>query len=310
MKKINLLICAAVIVLSTTVVFAQKQKKIKPVVKSKPVAISKPIVFAVLSDGTTLEPIGVIDKGKLTSTTAGDDEGKLLSSFVNSYYKPKSTYNLIFGAASNGNVTVKSASAKSDCAKNQAEIITQSNKAKLKGFVMGLATNVKTGNTSSGLRRLPTATERAEIEMLVRAELGKQGVAANTVKNLKYYNLTALDVDSDGKPEMVGSFWTETSDKERNLVFFIADKNSSGKYEFGYSEYKKVTPDQVMSGKLKDLDELGGELLLDALEYDGDTTAEVFTIARAFEGNNFYVYSRRAGKWSRVFEGYNYHCAY
>jgi hypothetical protein len=65
-----------------------------------------------------------------------------------------------------------------------------------------------------------------------------------------------------------------------------------------------------MSGDLKDLDKLGGELLLDALEYNGDSTAEIFTINKAFEGNNFQVYSRQNGKWIKVFEGYNYHCAY
>jgi hypothetical protein len=160
------------------------------------------------------------------------------------------------------------------------------------------------------VRRLPSAAERAEIESLARAEFTKQGVSANAVKNIKYYNLTALDVDNDGKAEMVGSCWTETSAKERNLLFFIADKNSSGKYKFVYSEYEKVTPDKVMSGELKDLDELGGELLLDVLEYNGDKTAEIFTINKAFEGNNFNVYSRQSGKWTKVFEGYNYHCAY
>ena len=145
---------------------------------------------------------------------------------------------------------------------------------------------------------------------MVRAEFAKQKVSANAVKNLHYYNLTAIDVDNDGKAEMVGSYWVESSAKERNLLFFIADKNSDGKYICGYSDYAKVTPDEVMSGELKDLDELGGELLLDSLEYNGDTTAEIFTISKAFEGNNFHVYSRRDGKWTRVFEGYNYHCAF
>jgi hypothetical protein len=175
---------------------------------------------------------------------------------------------------------------------------------------MALATSEAPQKTASGVRRLPTPTERAEIETLVRAELVKQGVSANAAKNLKYYNLTALDVDADGAAEMVGSFWTETSAKERNLLFFIAEKDDGGKYKFGYSDYKKVTSDDVMSGDLKDLDELGGELLLDALEYTGDSTAEIFTINKAFEGNNFQVYSRRGAKWTKVFEGYNYHCAY
>lgn len=296
---------AVCLIITISIAAAAAQKK-RPAVKSKP----KPIIFAVLNDGQTLEPIGEIDKGELTATVNGGDEPKILTSFTNTYYKPKAVYNLIFGGAKNGAVTVVSSSAKSDCAKNMATVTTQSVKAKLKGFVMALATGETPLKTASGVRRLPTAAERFAIETLVRAELLKQGVSTAAVKNLKYYNLTALDVDSDGKAEMVGSFWAETSAKERNLLFFIAEKDAGDKYEFGYSDYAKVTPENLMSGEMKDLDELGGELLLDALEYNGDTTAEIFTIKRAFEGNNFQVYSRQDGKWTKVFEGYNYHCAY
>ncbi len=282
------------------------QRKRSPA-KPKP----KSVIFAVLNDGQTLEPIAAIEKGKLVASVGGDSEPKPLTSFVNTYYKPQTTYNLIFGGAMNGKVTIKSSSPNSDCGKNLATVTTQSAKAKLKGMVMGLATNETTLKPAKGVRRLPTATERSEIESLVRAEFTKQNVSANALKKLRYYNLTTLDVDDDGEAEMVGSFWVESSAKERNLLFFIADKDSGGKYKFGFSEYKKVTPEEVMSGDLKDLDTgIGSELLLDALEYNGDTTAEIFTINKAFEGNNFHVYSRQDGKWTRVFENYNYHCAY
>ena len=304
MKKLNLLnllTCAALTFSFVHTNFGQRRAAAK--------AQPKPIVFAVLNDGKTLEPIGFIDKGELVETSGAGDESQT-KAFVAGYYKPKTNYNLIFGSGVAGTVAVKSSNANSECAKNQAEIAAQSPKAKLKGFVMALATNEKTTKRAAGVRRLPTPTERAEIERLVRAEFVKQGVSASAAKNLKYYNLTALDVDDDGKPEMVGSFWIESSAAERNMLFFIADADAGGKYKFGYSEYEKVTPDDIMSGELKDLDEMGGELLLDALEYNGDKNAEIFTIARAFEGNNFHVYSRRNGKWTRVFEGYNYHCAY
>ena len=302
-KITRIFVCFLTLTLCVSAAVAQKKR---PAVKSKP----KPIIFAVLNDGTTLEPIGAIDKGELIATANGGDEPKTLTSFTNNYYKPKTVYNLIFGGAKNGSVTVASNDPKSDCGKNIATVTTQSPKAKLKGYVMALATSETPAKTASGVRRLPTATERAEIETIVRAELIKQGVSTNAAKNLKYYNLTALDVDADGKAELVGSYWAETSAKERNLLFFIAEKSAGGKYELGFSNYSKVTPAEIMSGEMKDLDELGGELLLDTLEYNGDSTAEIFTINRAFEGNNFQVYSRQEGKWTKVFEGYNYHCAY
>ena len=260
--------------------FAQKQ--------TKPSAKPKPVVFAVLNDGQTLEPIGEIDKGELVETTNGGSEPKELKQFVGNYYKPNTKYNLIFGGKSNGTVTVKSSSPESDCAKNQATVTTQSARTKLKGFVMGLATNASVEKTAAGIRRMPTAAERAEIESLVRAEFIKQGVSSNAAKKLNFHNLTALDVNNDGKAELVGSSWVDSSAKEKNLLFFIAEMNG-GKYSFGYSNYTKVTPDDLMSGaELKVLDEgVGNELLLDSFEYNGDKSAEIFTVTQSFEGNNF-----------------------
>jgi hypothetical protein len=307
MEKTNFLVSAIyclIIFLAVSVSFGQRRTTAKPAPQPKT------IVFAVLNDGQTLEPIGLIDKGELTETAGGMDEPKILTAFANIYYKPKTTYNFIFGGAPGGTVTVKSSNTKAECGKSLAQISTVSSKAKIKGLVMGLATNGKTARATS-YRRMPTFPERAEIEALVRAEFTKQGVSANAVKNMDYHNLTALDVDSDGKAELVGTFWAENSDKERNLLFFIAEKDTSGKYVFGHSEYNKVTPDDVMSGDLNDLkDGRGHELLLDVFEFDGDKTAEIFTITQAFEGNNFRVYSKRDGKWMRIFEGYNYHCAF
>jgi hypothetical protein len=280
-------------------------------VKNKPAAKPKTIVFAVLDDGKSIEPIGEINKGELVNAINGEDEAQSLVSFSRIYYKPKTVLNLIFGAAKNGTVTVQSSDPKSECGKYAAAVTSFSAKAKLKGLVMGLATNQMPAKSASGVRRLPTAAERAEIETLVRFEFNKQKVSADAVKNMKYHNLTAVDVDNDGTAEMVGTFWAENSTDERNLLFFIAEKTKNGKYNFGYSEYKKVGKEDVMSGEVKDLDVgIGHELLLDALEYDGDTTAEIFTLNKAFEGYNYHVYSRRDGKWTRVYETYNYHCAF
>ena len=96
MKKIfpyNILTVFLLISCLFSAVSAQKRRpsrnqKVKP----------QEIVFAVLNDGKTLEPIGVIDKGNLEATTGGDAEPKTLNAFVKSYYAPKTTYKLIFGA--------------------------------------------------------------------------------------------------------------------------------------------------------------------------------------------------------------------
>lgn len=308
MKKINsykFLIGFSIVLILASPGLAQRKRPVRQTVKPLP------IVFAVINDGQTLEPIGTIDKGTLEATATGDGDPKALNALAKNYYQPKTVYKLIFGAANAGTVTVKSFDTKAECSKNMAQATTQSLKAKLKGLVMGLATNAPVDKTASGTRRLPTAAERAEIETLVRAEFIKQNIAASALKNLRYHNLTALDIDNDKRIEMIGSFWVEASPTSRALLFFIADKNAGGKYSFGYSEFKAVKQDDVMSGDIKDIDTgIYNELLLDALEYNGDNSAEIFTVVQSFEGSGFNVYSRNDGKWTRVFEGSNYHCAY
>ncbi len=269
----------------------------------------KPIIFAVLNDGRALEPIIQVEKGKIVELESNAENG--WKDFAKIYYKPRATYNLIFGGNASGKVTVVKSAPESDCAANMAEATTASPKAKLKGLLMALATDVPIKKKGLGTRRVPTLAERTEIEKLVRDEMTKQKVSAANLKGLRYHNLTALDVDNDKKAEFVGSYWLPTTKTERALLFFIAEKGADGKYVLSHSEFKLIKQDDVMSGDITDLDKgIYHELLLDAFDIEGDGTAEIFTIGQAFEGNNFQIYKRDTGKWTMAKEVYNYHCGY
>ncbi|MDQ3374569.1 MAG: hypothetical protein M3521_11865, partial [Acidobacteriota bacterium] len=143
------LICVALSVLVVSVTFSQKRAQSK---QTK----ANPIVFAVLNDGQTLEPIANIENGKLVEKGSSDDAENALKEFVKTYYKPKTNYDLIFGGGVAGKVLVGKPNSNSDCAANLADITTTSAKAKLKGLIMGLATNSKSKKPGSGVRRLPT----------------------------------------------------------------------------------------------------------------------------------------------------------
>lgn len=269
---------------------------------------ARPIVFAVLNDGKALEPIAYIDKGKLAKPVDGGDDQKLIVAFNKAYYKPGTVYRLIFGSAEAGTVKVKSSDANAECSRNMGTVTTTSSKANLKGLIMGLATNAAPKNTNAVYRRKPTAAEKTEIEALVREQFLKQKL---TAKMLHYQNLTALDVDNDGKAEFVGSYWIEIDKLTRGLLFFIAAKGSNGKYAVGHSEYRSVDQANVMSGDIKNVDEgVYHELLLDAFDYDGDGVAEIFTYTQSFEGAGFNAYKRAGSKWNQAFDGSNYHCGY
>lgn len=268
----------------------------------------KPIIFAVLNDGKTLEPIAYVNKGKLQEPVNGSDEENLIVAFNKAYYKAGTVYKLIFGGSNAGTVTVRSSNAKADCSRNMAEATTRATKTPLAGLVMGLATNVPIKTASASYRRRPTAAEKDEIDALARAEFLRQKLTPGT---LRYHNLTALDLDRDGKTEFVGSYWVEIDKLTRGLLFFIAAKGSNGKYALGYKEYRSIDQANVMSGEIKDVDDgVYHELLLDAFDHDGDGTSEVFTYVQSFEGAGFNVYRKSGGKWTQSYSNSNYHCGY
>lgn len=296
--KITLLIALAG--LCSNVGFAQKAR-------SKPALKPKPVILAVIYDGSGVEPIAAIEDGKLVTVSEEDsNKSKPLSDI---YYKPNSKYGLIFGGVPSGTVTIKSSNVGKECGGVSAEASVQSAKAKLSGFLMALATNFKP-KSETGYRRKPTSAERAEIEALVRAEYAKRQVSAAALKTLHSYNLTALDVDNDGTAEFVGSYWVAPKADERDQLFFIAEIGDSGKYSFTLTDFAAIGPDDLMSGNVKDLDTMGGELLLDVLDYDSDDVSEIFTIGKGFEGNNYYAYKRVDGSWTKVYETYDYRCGY
>jgi hypothetical protein len=272
-------------------------------------AVPRPIIFAVLNDGKTLEPVGYVSKNKLAEPVNGSDANNLITAFNKTYYKPGTVYRLIWGGSNVGTVKVKSSDPKAECSKNTADSTTSSAKVTLKGMVMGLATNATSKATNASSRRKPTAAEKNEMDVLARAEFLKEKI---TAKTLRYQNLTALDVDNDGKAEFIASYWVDIDKLTRGLLFFIASKGSNNKYSVGYKEYRSVDQASMMSGSdIKAVDEgVYHELLLDAFDYDNDGTAEVFTTQSGLEGSGFFAYKRNGSKWTRAYEFNNYHCGF
>lgn len=268
----------------------------------------KPVIFAVINDGKTIEPIAYVENGKLSDAVTGSDNVNVLTAFSNNYYGAKASYRLIFGGANAGTIAVKSSDPKADCSSTMATVETTTTKTPLSGHRMALATNAVAKKQGSGVRRLPTWPERNEIDLLVRAEFAENGV---DVKKLDYHNLTALDVDGDKKAELVGSFWAESDAKSRTLLFFIAERGTDGKLKLTHTDLRVIKQDEVMNGEISTLDEgVYHELLLDVYDYDGDGVAEIFTYMKSFEGAGFTAYKRSAGKWTKAFEASNYHCAF
>ena len=271
----------------------------------------KPVIFAVTYNGSTIEPIAYIENRNLTSVEGGDGPEQSPVSILDVYFKPRTTYSLIFGGAPVGEVQVKRTHPPGECSGNSTDVSVKANGATLKGFVMALATNSGSKLPSAGYRRRPTQAERSEIEGLVRAEFVKQKAPVNSIGHLRSHNLTAVDVDRDGIAEFIGSYWIAPNKAECRLLFFIAEKVKTGKYYLPLKEHEVYKATDIMSGDSADLDEgVYHELLLDVFDYDGDGVSEIFTTTQAFEGRNFHVYRRDGVQWVKSFETYNYRCGY
>ena len=302
MKMRNNLTVIGLTLLLATFGFSQK-------VDTKKVVNPKAI-FAVLNDGKTLEPIAFIEKGKLKEIhDAGTPEKPF--DFVTAFYKPKNKLNLIFAGSNAGTTSIVKDFKDSDCAGNQAEISIVSAKVKPKGNLMALATDAIVKSNAKLSRKMPTAVERKDINELVVQEMKAKNVPVKNAGELRYHNLTKLDVDGDGAAEFVGTYWYNTAAKKRSLLFFIAETDANGVISISFTKFQEIDQENVMSGDIKDVDNgIYHELLLDMLDYDSDGQSEIFSIASGFEGSNFNAYKRVAGKWTQVLETSNYHCGY
>jgi hypothetical protein len=272
---------------------------------------SKPIIFAVINDGKTIEPIAHIENNKLVKTVTGDMAQTDKKTFNELYYNDKSKYKLIFSGLNSGVVTVKSSDYNADCSSNMAAVEVESKSAKLNGFVMGLATDLRTNKTASGVRRRPDSQERSVFNRMLRAELSKQKVTKQQLKSLKYHNFTAIDVDNSGNVELVGTYWVDLSATERGLMFLIVDFKKGGKSSVTLSKYSTIKQKDVMNEEINTIDEgIYHELLLDYFDYDNDGVGEIFTMVQGFEGSNFNVYKRQKNQWVLAHEFSNYHCGF
>src|SRR5688572_902906 len=186
-----------------------------------PPAKPRPVVFAILEQGTRIEPICVVIDGSLVEPAG--DEVLVGQDMASLYYKPKTSYPIIFGGAASGSVSVVKSNIGQECGGNSATTVAKLGKAKLTGMVMAIATDLRPAKAAETFRRRPTAAERTAIEEIVRKEFEENGASAAAVKSLRYHNLTAVDLDADDLPEFIGSYWIAPSATERRLLFFIAD---------------------------------------------------------------------------------------
>ena len=110
---------------------------------------------------------------------------------------------------------------------------------------------------------------------LARAAYAKNGVAASLVKKMEVGNLTATDLDRDGKAELVGSFRVRRGagdDFSAHTLFMIFEP-----------EGMCFKPALVWFHKAGEEGSEEGRDLIDQLDIDGDGVAEVVVAGSYYE---------------------------
>jgi hypothetical protein len=282
-------------------------------------AQQKAVVFAVYGAGSAgasarMEPILIVEGGRFKEPVSGASEGNELTRFANDYYRKGQKYRVLFGGAEAGAATVLKSTRDEECFRTGSEITLRAD-ARLNRNVMALATD------SAGLglaaaersRRTPTASERTQVLELARSTYRQKGVAASLLPSIQVINLTAIDLDRDGKAELAGSFVVSkrTRKQERYVLFLLALPEGAG-YKAAFSNYEKYGEEAIMSGaSIGAINEgLYVERLVDHLDFDGDRTSELITISTGLEGVSYYIYKRQNGAWRRIYEFGNYRCAF
>lgn len=132
------------------------------------------------------------------------------------------------------------------------------------------------------------------------------------LKDLKRVNVTATDLNGDGKAEIIGTFMVKKSSpaKVAHILFLIAEP--TGKiYKAGASQYGQITARDV--GGADKLDELGesalAEILVDQIDLDRDGTAEVIIADLTAEGVAYKIFKKQKNLWRKAYEFYNLRCA-
>ena len=250
------------------------------------------VVFAVAgeADDYHMDAVVVVDGKQLRLPYTDEDKDKQ-KKFGDEYFAEGRTYRLTFGGGEAGSVKVKKWGEGCNSIHGEVSVTTS---ARLGGHVNALATNSDALAKRASARRAPTDTERAAVMVLVKSIYSQNHTPASLISSIKVTNLTATDLDGDGKFEFIGSFTSAAKNKFERDLFLIAKPEGTAMR----ADFVKFQPYQPPAeGFLSSID------FVDQLDLDGDGVGEVFAMHGGFDAYGYLIFKKVGGRWRQVFEG-------
>ena len=249
------------------------------------------VVFAVSAEsGDGSMDAVVIVEGKRLRSPYNDEQKDKQKKFGEQYFAAGKVYRLIFGGGAAGTITLRKWS--EGCNNIHAEVSLNTS-ARVGGKVMALATSSETLGKRASARRAPTETERAAVMALVKRVYLQNRTPANLIAAIKVTNLTATDLDGDGKYEFVGSFTSAAKNKFERDLFLIAKPQGAG-MRADLAKFQAYAPPPETF--LHSID------FVDHLDLDGDGVGEVFTQQGGFDGYAYLIFKKVGGRWRQVYD--------
>jgi hypothetical protein len=235
----------------------------------------------------SMDAVAILE-GKQLRSPYSDEQKDKQKTFGNEYFKNGTVYRLMFGGGDAGTATVNKWTEGCNNIHAQATLTTS---ARLGGKVMALATNSETLGKHAVSRRPPTDAERAMVLALMKSIYQQNRTPASLMSAIQVTNLTATDLNGDGKYEMIGSFTLAAKNKfERDLFLIAAPQGREMRADFVKFQAYQPPPE----GFLSSID------FIDQLDFDGDGVGEVFATAGGFDGYVLLVFKKVGRRWRQV----------
>ncbi len=230
--------------------------------------------------------------------------------FASEYFRTGKKYRVTFGGGEVGSATVKGFD--TGC-NNIHATATVEDKGRIPAHLSALATNSSSLGTKQSARRAPSDVERQAVMKLVSKIYRSRGTTLSMLRTLKTTNLTATDLDGDGKFELIGSFVIETKTARtpttplgvgaRRDLFLIAEPVGETLGQPGSLPALSYKPALInfQSYKLPPEGFDSAVDFVDQLDLDGDGVAEVFVTQHGFDAYGYSIYKKTNGHWRSVY---------
>jgi hypothetical protein len=235
-----------------------------------------------------MDAVVLVENGKLRQPYPEYSENAQRK-FGGEYFSAGKKYRVTFGGGEVGTATIKGFDM--GCNNIHATAVVEDGN-RIPAQLSALATTSDSLGKKPVSRRAPTSTERETVMRLVTQIYRSRATTPTLLRTLKTTNLTATDLDGDGKFELIGSFVIETKTKARKDLLLIAEPAGAGfKPALVHFQSYKLPPEGFDSA----VD------FVDQLDLDGDGIAEVFVQQSGFDAYGYAIYKKLRGRWRQVY---------